>query len=229
MTSPNLSTASKKLRHVLRSSKAARPSAKIRSTNSPKEPKWASSSLDQTQNPNPLNSPSAVPFDQIKANIDRDRASGTRKGPGRPPGKSTAGATTATSPPNATSTSSATGSPFASGASFGSIPQADIPQTKEAFKPLIRQGAELAVGRTGWEGWKIDEPEVEMLAQNCEIVVKTVLPLLGNSPYTPAIVAGCTICFSLGIRFVGYKAWQKEKAASLKAANAVTEPSKEPV
>ena len=71
--------------------------------------------------------------------------------------------------------------------------------------------------RTGWGGWEIDDAETEMLAQNCEIVVKTLLPLLGNSPYTPAIVAGATICFSVGVRVVGYKAWLKDEAEKRKA------------
>lgn len=88
----------------------------------------------------------------------------------------------------------------------------DLPETKEAFKPVLKHGSEWAASKTGWNGWIIEDAENEMLSKNLEIVARTLLPMLGNSPYTPAFVAGGTVIGFVGFKYLGYRAWLKEES-----------------
>lgn len=146
-----------------------------------------------------------MPFDTIAGQVKQDQLKRKR---GRP----RKDASSVTNPLGTPSPSSTPGNGFANPATSTLPGGLDLPQTKEAIKPLIKHGSEYLASKYEWQGFKCDDAETEMLSANAEIVLKTITPMLGNSPYTPAIVAGVTIIGFGGFKYLGYRAYLKEKA-----------------
>lgn len=98
-----------------------------------------------------------------------------------------------------------TGAPLPGG-SPAPVPQADL---TPILKPAVQMPFEIAAIRTGYEGWRLDEAETNLLAMQVDAIAKEYMPQLSGR-WASLVALSLSVAMISGTRFLSYSAWKKE-------------------